>query len=52
VRLLGGLEIGGGLWGYAKSSISVEAGGPIYQNLNGPQLGESWQVTVSGRVMF
>jgi hypothetical protein len=52
VRLLGGVEIGGGLWGYAKSSISVEAGGPIYQSLNGPQLGESWQVTISGRVMF
>ncbi|MDI9850169.1 hypothetical protein QM467_19210 [Rhodoblastus sp. 17X3] len=52
VRLLGGVEIGGGMWGYAKSSISVEAGGPIYQSLNGPQLGESWQVTVSGRVMF
>lgn len=52
VRLLGGVEIGGGLWGYAKSSISVEAGGPIYQNLNGPQLGESWQMTVSGRLMF
>ena len=39
VRLLGGVEIGGGMWGYAKSSISVEAGGPIYQSLNGPQLG-------------
>jgi hypothetical protein len=52
VRLLGGAEIGGAAWGYAKSSLSVEAGGPIYQNLNGPQLGQSWQVTVSARVMF
>ena len=52
VRLLGGVEIGGAAWGYAKSSLSVEAGGPIYQNLNGPQFGQSWQVTVSARVMF
>ena len=31
VRLLGGVEIGGAAWGYAKSSLSVKAGGPIYR---------------------
>jgi hypothetical protein len=52
VTLLGGVELAGSLWGYSKSSFSVEAGGPVYQHLNGPQLGQAWQVTASARVMF
>ena len=52
VVLLGGIELGGSLWGYSKSSLAIEAGGPVYQNLNGPQLGQAWQVTASARVMF
>ncbi len=52
ITLLGGIELSGALWGYSKSALALEAGGPIYQNLNGPQLGQSWQVSLSGRLMF
>jgi hypothetical protein len=52
VTLLGGVSLSGSLWGYSNSSLAVEAGGPVYQNLNGPQLGQAWQVTMSARLMF
>jgi hypothetical protein len=32
--------------------FGVEAGGPVFQELNGPQLGRAWQITGSGRFMF
>ena len=52
VTLLGGIELSGAPWGYGKSALALEAGGPIYQNLDGPQLGQAWQVSLSGRLMF
>ena len=52
VSLLGGVALSGSLWGYSKSSLEVEAGGPALSTPNGPQLGQAWQVALSGRVRF
>jgi hypothetical protein len=45
--LLGGFEIAGKNFGLNGMQLAVEVGGPVYQNLNGPQLGRSWQVNVA-----
>ncbi len=52
VSLLGGVVLSGAPLGFANGSLAVEAGAPVYQHLNGPQLGQDWQVTLSVRVMF
>lgn len=44
VRLLGGLEYIAKIPSWKPIRISVEAGAPVYQRLNGPQLGESWEL--------
>jgi hypothetical protein len=52
LSLLGGLEISGMHLGLKGTQLAITAGGPIYQNLNGPQLGRSWQVGVNLGAMF
>jgi len=52
VTLLGGFVVSGAPLGYGNASLALEAGAPVYQHLNGPQLGQDWQVTLSARVMF
>ena len=52
VTLLGGVVMNGAPLGYRNASLAVEAGAPVYQNLNGPQLGQNWQLTLSARAMF
>lgn len=52
IDLLGGLAISGKPYGLGMTILAVEAGGPVFQDLNGPQLGRAWQVSVAGRVMF
>lgn len=47
LSLLGGVEIAGSRFGLPGTQLSVVAGGPVYQNLNGPQLGRSWQAGVT-----
>lgn len=47
LSLLGGLEIAGARLGLKGTQLAVTAGGPVYQNLNGPQLGRAWQAAVS-----
>jgi hypothetical protein len=47
LSLLGGVEITGSRFGLKGAQLSIVAGGPVYQNLNGPQLGRSWQVGVT-----
>jgi opacity protein-like surface antigen len=47
VRLLGGLEYMVKIEGFKPIRIAVEAGAPVYQRLNGPQLGESWELNTA-----
>jgi len=50
--MFGGLEIAGHPWGLGHTVVGVEAGGPLYQEVNGPQLGRGWQLSLTGRIMF
>jgi hypothetical protein len=43
VELFGGGSISGKLIGIDNALILVEAGAPVYQNLNGPQIKKNWQ---------
>jgi hypothetical protein len=43
VELFGGASISGELIGIQNALILVEAGAPVYQNLNGPQIQKNWQ---------
>lgn len=52
IDLLGGIEIAGHYLGLGHTALAVEAGGPVCQNLNGPQLGQAWQVNVALGVKF
>jgi opacity protein-like surface antigen len=47
VRLLGGFDCHVKLPGFKPIRIAVEAGAPVYQRLNGPQLGESWELNTA-----
>lgn len=50
VETFGGAAINGRLIGYENATIAVEAGLPIYQNLNGPQIMKNWQAGMSLRI--
>ena len=52
IDLFGGIEVAGASLGLGMTVFGVEAGGPVFQELNGPQLGRAWQITASGRFMF
>jgi len=52
INLLGGVEIEGALIGLRNLHLAAEGGAPVYQNLNGPQLGQAWQVNVALRAGF
>jgi opacity protein-like surface antigen len=47
VRLLGGFDCHVTFPGFKPIRLAVEAGAPVYQRLNGPQLGESWEVNTA-----
>jgi opacity protein-like surface antigen len=47
VKLLGGLEYLIKFQGFKPIRLAVEAGAPIYQRLNGPQLGQSWELNTA-----
>jgi hypothetical protein len=49
VSLFGGVILGGRWFGLPASQVGVEAGAPVYQRLNGPQLGRAWQVNMALR---
>lgn len=49
VELYGGGSISGKFIGYDNWSIAGEAGLPVYQNLNGPQIMKNWQAGISLR---
>ena len=50
INLYGGIELDGSLVGLKRTYLAVEGGAPVYQNLNGPQLGEAWQINVALRI--
>jgi hypothetical protein len=52
IDLLGGIEIDGMPYGLGNTHLALEGGGPVYQELNGPQLGRAWQINVAARVGF
>ena len=49
--LLGGVEIASP-FGLKNTHLSFEAGGTVYQDLNGPQLGRSWQANAALGIGF
>lgn len=49
VELFGGGTISGKFIGYESVTLAVEAGLPVYQNLNGPQIIKNWQASMSLR---
>jgi hypothetical protein len=49
VELFGGATISGKFIGYENVTLAVEAGAPVYQNLNGPQIMKNWQAGTSLR---
>lgn len=48
-EIFGGATINGALFGQPAFEIGVEGGVPVYQNLNGPQLGKNWQAQMALR---
>jgi len=44
VLLLGGIEYALRLPGFKPLQLAIEAGAPVYQRLNGPQLGQDWEL--------
>jgi len=52
IDLFGGVEVAGAPLGLGRTVFGVEAGGPVFQEVNGPQLGHGWRISASGRFMF
>ncbi|MDR3468301.1 MAG: alpha-amylase [Xanthobacteraceae bacterium] len=53
VDLLGGVELDGGPLGFGRNlHFEVEAGAPVYLDLNGPQLGGAWQLIFAAKAGF
>jgi hypothetical protein len=50
IEIFGGAAISGRFLGYEALSIAVEAGLPIYQNLDGPQISKNWQAGMALRI--
>ncbi len=49
IEIFAGADIDGKLFGAPGFTIGVEAGVPLYQNLNGPQLSKNWQAGMALR---
>jgi hypothetical protein len=52
IKLLGGLEYIARSWGLPPIRFAVEAGAPVYQHLNGPQMGDAWQLNAALGIRF
>ena len=50
IELFGGGVLNGKLIGHDQVSVAFEAGLPVYQNLNGPQIRKNWQAGFSFRL--
>lgn len=49
VELFGDVSVSGKFIGLEALSIAIEAGLPVYQNLNGPQISKNWQAGMALR---
>ena len=49
IGLYAGAIIGGCFFGVPSAQFGLEGGAPFYQNLNGPQLGRNWQLSLALR---
>lgn len=49
ISVFGGVMVGGRYFGLAAAQVGLEAGVPLYQRLNGPQLGRDWQLNLALR---
>ena len=49
IELFGGASLDGKLLGVPGLTLLAEAGIPVYQNLNGPQIAKNWQATMGLR---
>lgn len=49
VEIFGGATISGAFVGLDNMAIAIEAGLPVYQSLNGPQLSKNWQAGMALR---
>lgn len=49
VELFGGASFSGKFIGLDDMTVAIEAGAPVYQNLNGPQLMKNWQAGMALR---
>jgi hypothetical protein len=52
IELFGGLEYKVRAFGVTPVRFAVEAGAPVYQTLNGPQMAKAWQVNVALGIRF
>ncbi len=50
VDIYGGAIVSGKYIGLDATQFAVEAGAPVYQNLNGPQIAREWQITAALRI--
>ncbi|MGO9484335.1 MAG: hypothetical protein ACLPX9_07095 [Rhodomicrobium sp.] len=50
--LFGGIEVAGHQFGLGNTRLAIEAGAPLYQNLNGPQIGQDWLLNAVLAVRF
>ena len=49
VDVFGGANISGRFFGVPAATLAIEAGLPLYQNLNGPQAARDWQIGMALR---
>ena len=49
IEMNAGADIDGKLFGFPDFSIGIEAGVPVYQNLDGPQIAKNWQAGMALR---
>jgi hypothetical protein len=52
IDILGGIELAGAAFGLGNTHLALEGGAPVYQDLNGPQLGRAWEVSLSAGIGF
>jgi len=50
IELFGGATISGKFVGFENVTVALEAGAPVYQTLNGPQIMKNWQAGMALRI--
>ena len=52
VELFGGINLAGQSGPFKGHRLAIEAGAPVYEDLNGPQMSQDWTVTVGWQKAF